>query len=127
VREIVAGRRQTNAGVQTIQVWFRFQVSPAARQAYYKTQQAGYQPQAPGDYAAGGADVAEVAAFQNGLWVERAGFTDVIDPTSNAAAIQTRLQNLYAAANTDQTSVDNAALANWGSSWDGTTWSMKSA
>lgn len=124
MREIVVGPITNKAGVQYLNVWFRFSV-PAARQAYYTSLNASYKAQAPGDYA--GADVAEVNLFQTGQWVELSGFQDVIDPTSTLVEVQTRLQNLYAAADTQFISNDNAGLAHWDSSWDGTTWTMKAA
>lgn len=124
MREIVVGARQTNAGVQTLAVWFRFPVI-AARQPYYQHIQGAVAPLAPGDYAA--ADSAEVTALQNGQWIERSNFLDVIDPTSSIPQIETRLQNIYAAASTAQKAADDSALANWASSWDGATWTLKSA
>jgi hypothetical protein len=124
MREIVVGPINTIAGVQFLNVWFRFPVV-AARQPYYGTLQTAYNPTAPGDYA--NADLAEVSAFRTGAWVERAGFQDVIDPTSTLVQIQTRLANLYGAAAAQFLSGDNATLARWNSSWDGTTWTMKSA
>lgn len=124
MREIVVGQLQTVYGIQTISVWFRFAV-PAQRQAFYTTLQTGFTPAAPGAYT--GADSAEVNLFRTGAWVERAGFQDVIDPTSTLAQIQTRLQNLYGSANTAFVNSDNASLARWDSSWDGTTWTMNSA
>lgn len=124
MRQIVVGPITTNQGIQTIQVWFRFPV-PAARQAYYASFQGGYTPLAPGDYAV--VDQAELNLFRTGQWVERAGFSDVIDPTSNIATIQARLVNLYTAAAAQQLANDNALLARWDSSYDGAAWTLKSS
>lgn len=124
MRQIVVGPLATAQGIQTIQVWFRFAV-PAARQAYYTTVQPNYNPLAPGDYAS--ADLAEINLFRTGQWVERSGFQDVIDPTSNLATIQTRLVNLYTAASSAYVANDNSLLARWDSSYDGSTWTMKSS
>lgn len=127
MRQIVVGQIVKERGIQSITVWFRFSV-PAARQAYYAAQQKSFQPAAPGDYTnPGGADAAEVAAFQAGQWVERDGFMDVINPADSLATIQARLQQLWAAASAQASSDDTAALARWGSGWDGTAWSMKSS
>lgn len=122
MRTIVVGRLATLNGITTIPVWFRFPVVGTARQTYYS---GSFTPQAPGDYA--GADSTEVAAFQNGTWIERSGFNDVIDPSSTLAQIQTRLTNLYSAATTANKAADDTALADWASSYNGTVWSMKSA
>jgi hypothetical protein len=123
MRTIVVGRLTTQNGITSIPVWFRFPVVGAARQAYYA---GSVTPQAPGDYA--NADSAELAAFQSGQWIERAGFNDVIDPTSTLAQIQTRLVNLYNIAKPANKSADDTALADWASSFDGvSTWTMKSA
>jgi hypothetical protein len=124
MRQIVVGPLTTVLGIQTINVWFRFAV-PAQRQAYYATAAVNYNPAAPGDYA--GVDSGETSLFRTGSWVERANFQDVIDPTATLVQIQTRLQNLYTAALAQFVANDNAALARWDSSWDGTTWAMKSA
>ena len=126
MRKIVIGQRATSQpGIQEIAVWFRLTV-PVARQPYYAKQQASYSPVAPGDYSGSGPDNPEIALFQSGAWLERS-FFDIIDPTSNAATIENRLQNLYAAAQSAVQSADDAALANWGSYWDGTTWTLKSS
>lgn len=127
MRQIVVGQLVTNAGIQQISVWYRFPITGASRQAYFAKAQAGYSPAAPGDYASTGADQAEIAAFQAGQWIERAFFADVIDPTASLAQIQARLANIYNAAAAAETSLDNSQLARWGSSWDGTSWTMKSA
>lgn len=124
MRQIVVGPLTTAQGIQAIQVWFRFPI-PAARQAYYAGVQPNYSPLGPGDYA--NADLAELNLFRTGQWVERAGFSDVIDPTSSLATIQARLVNLYTAAATTYVANDNALLARWDSSYDGTAWTMKSS
>jgi hypothetical protein len=125
MRTIVVGQMTTIAGVQQIGVWFRFPVVGANRIAYYAKVQAAAQPQAPGDYA--GADLAEVSALQSGTFAERAGFLDVIDPTSTLPQIQTRLVNIYTPAALAFKNADDAGLANWASSYNGTTWTMKVA
>lgn len=122
MREIVVGPINTDRGIQTVNVWFRFPAT-GARQTYYAKLNANYGGQAPGDYA--GADAAEATAFHDGSFVERPGFVDVIDPTSTLATIKTRLQNIYAAASTAFTNADNATLSRWATSWDGTTWTDK--
>jgi hypothetical protein len=124
MRTIVVGPLNTTNGIQQIAVWFRFPAS-GARQTYYAKQQASSQPVAPGDYS--GVDSAEVTALQSGSFVERQGFFDVIDPTATLANIQARLVNIYNAASTAFTAADNSTLARWASSFDGTTWSMKSS
>lgn len=129
MREIVVGQISAQQGVSTINVWFRFPV-PAQRQNYYTTHQQTNGPQAPGDYTAtSGVDFAEVAQLSSGAWIERPGFQDIIDPTNGTTLVQTRLQNIYAAAASSAGSADTSGLAFWASSWTGGTavWSMKSA
>jgi len=129
MRSIVIGQLTTGSGIQTVNVWFRFPV-PAARQAYYATWYGLHQPtpQAPGDYTATtGTDFAEVAQLTSGQWVEQAGFTDIIDPTSPLGTIQARLTNIYNASLSFRGTADTALLSRWGSSWDGTTWTMKAS
>lgn len=124
MRLIVVGPIVTQGGIQQLNVWFRFPVI-VARQPYYTRLQASSQPTAPGDYA--GADATETSDFQAGRYTERAGFFDVIDPTASLATIQTRLVNIYTAAASASKAFDDAELARWGSSYDGTSWSMKTA
>lgn len=124
MRTIVVGTIQTSVGIQQVNVWFRFPAT-GARKAYYAKANGAYQPQAPGDYAV--ADTAEIGQFQDGSFVEQAGFKDVIDPTSTLTTIQTRLVNIYNAAKTAWQAGDDATLSRWASSYDGTTWTMKSS
>lgn len=135
MREIVVGQMGVGpGGIQLVNVWFRVAV-PAQRQPFYAAARSAYVPLAP-DSNGGNAytrvdapnginDPAEVTAFRNGTWLELSGFYDVVDPTSNLAAIQTRLQNIYAKSASTQGTADTAALANWASDWDGTAWHMK--
>lgn len=124
MRQIVVGQLTKANGIQTINVWFRFAV-PVGRQPFYTKLQASTQPQAPGDYAA--ADAQEVTDIQTGKFVERSGFLDVIDPSSTLATIKARLVNIYNAASPDFVSVDDASLSRWGTNWNGTVWTDKSA
>jgi hypothetical protein len=125
MRLIVVGQVRNLQGLQQINVWFRFPVVGASRIAYYQKAQGGYVPQALGDYS--GADSAEVAAFQNGTYLEGLGFFDMIDPLSTVAQIQARLVSLYNTAKAANKAADDTLLADAGSAWDGTTWTMKSA
>lgn len=122
MRQIVVGRTTVLNGVSSINVWFRFPVVGAARQSSYAGT---YTPQAPGDYP--GVDGAEVTAFQNGSWIERSNFTFVLDPAFSVATIQASLASIYNTAKASNKAADDAALANWASSYDGTAWTMKSA
>lgn len=130
MREIVAGVRGTGAGgVQQLNVWFRFSV-PVARQPYYAAMNGSYVPQAPdsngGNTYSSAPDQAEIAAFKNGSWIERPGFYIVIDPTETTAQIGTHLVNIYNAAATAVGQQDTAALANYATSYDGTSWTIHS-
>lgn len=122
MRTIVVGKISTQAGISSINVWYRFPIVGAARQVVYA---GSFAPAAPGDYT--GVDQPEISLFQSGAWIERAGFVDVLDPSSTVAQIQTRLVNIYNVAKAASKAVDDAALADWGSSFDGTTWTMKTA
>ena len=128
MRQIVVGRTPVSTrGIKRVPVWFRYQV-PAGntnRVAYYAKLQANTQSQAPGDYA--GADSPEVTALQRGEWVEEFGFEDVLDPTLTAVQAEARLVNLYNAAKADWLADDNAEMAFYATSFDGTAWSTKSA
>lgn len=128
MRQVVAGVRGKGAGgIQQLNVWFRFPV-PAGRQPFYAAMNATYTPQAPdsnGSNAYTGGDAAEVTSLRNGSWIERPGFYIVIDPTMTATQIETMLQNIYTSAASSVQADDTAALANYASSWDGTTWVLK--
>lgn len=128
MRSIVVGQIQVDRGVQTLNVWFRFPIANASRQAYYQTH-GNTSTSAPGDYVAtSGVDFAEVAQLSSGAWVERA-FVDIIDPTNGTTLVQTRLSNIYNAAASTAGTADTTALAFWSTSLGsgGTAWSMKSA
>lgn len=110
-------------------VYFRYPV-PAARQSLYANPT--LTPEAPGDYAGAHAD--ELTALRNGEWYERLSPNQRSFPTSTpVATLQEAIVQDYEIAEAAFQAADNARLAYYGSSWDGTVdangvpvWSMTS-
>lgn len=112
------------SGLQIVNFTARVAISLPARQAYYASKQAGLTPSAPGAYAT--TDAQEVTDFRAGLFRECPLF-DVIDPTLSVANIEARLVRLATTVGTNATNDDTSVLSFYGTSYDGTTWTTKSA
>lgn len=124
-RPIVVGTITAGpSGLNIVNFWARVTIAGAARQAYYMEHQAGQTPAAPGAYAT--TDAQEVTDFGNGLFRECPLF-DVIDPTLSVPNVEARLVRLAAAVGTNATSDDTSVLSFYGTFYDGSVWTTKSA
>lgn len=109
-------------GVLVVRPVFRYQV-PAGREPYYANT-ALQKGLAPGDYGAGGKQVDELAALQQGQWFETFAPTERwFVAAATKAQIGADLQAFYAAASQAWLEGENAKLKFYGVAWDGATWS----
>lgn len=106
----------------TGQAWFRYPV-PDSRVAHYAQQNEKAQLSAPGDY--NGADQAEVGQLQTGKFVEvLVGEQDRFDPSVGLPMMQAGIAHLYQLAYTAWLKREDERFAYYGTSFDGTVWSM---
>lgn len=111
-------------GLSLVNFYARIPIAGAARQAFYARIQGGSNPSAPGDYVS--ADAQEATDFKAGKFREQQLY-DVVDSVSTQGQRLQRMVNLAATVVSNGTTADDSLLAFYGSFYDGTSWTAKSA